>query len=592
MMGAKARLFTPLPAVTLEELVPADHFYRQLDRVFDLAFVRDLAYSCSVADKGRPSVDPVVFFRLQLVMFFEGIRSERQLLRLAADRLSVRWYLGYNLDEALPDHSTLTRTRLRYGLEIFRRFFEAVVEQCQQAGLVWGQELSFDATQVQADASLDSLTARFAVEARQARQPHHERERQQEAQQTTEGRQSGRDDEVQGEEQEAVRGPQQAVAARLAALFRQDDMAADTLPAPTPPTAPTEPMAPTPLPLTLSDALRAELEAANAGRHDWIAEEGRQQRAVRGVYQRTADLRISTTDPDATPMRLKGGETHLGYQTHYVVDGGRKRIIVGVLVAPGEVMENEPMLDLLWRVRFRWKLQVRQVTGDTKYGTMPNIRAVEDMGIHAYVPLPDWEQKSPYFGASKFSYDAEHDLYVCPNGQALRRTHTSDAGQRIQYRALASTCRACPLRTHCTPGRKSGRSVWRSFGEEYLERVRSYQSTSAYKKALRKRKVWVEPLFAEAKEWHGLRRFRLRRLWRVNSEALLTAAGQNLKRLLAQHGWGRRPLPSGAALALTQLDVVVWMSSLSASSRNSSASRGHNTSAGALPDTNQTYIAA
>jgi|GEM_PF-6800304 len=65
---------------------------------------------------------------------------------------------------------------------------------------------------------------------------------------------------------------------------------------------------------------------------------------------------------------------------------------------------------------------------------------------------------------------------------------------------------------------------------------------------MRKRKVWVEPLFAEAKAWHGLRRFRLRGLWRVNCEALLTAAGQNLKRLLTKGGWGCRPLPSGAAL--------------------------------------------
>lgn len=292
------------------------------------------------------------------------------------------------------------------------------------------------------------------------------------------------------------------------------------------------------MPLTLPDELREELETANAARHDWIAQEGQQQREVRGVYQRTADLRISTTDPDATPMRLKGGGTHLGYQTHYVVDGGKQRIIVGVLVAPGEVMENQPMLDLLWRVRFRWKVRVRQVTGDTKYGTIPNIRAVEDMGIRAYVPLPDWEQNSAHFGASKFSYDAEHDHYVCPNGQVLRRTHTSEVGQRVLYRAQASICRTCPLRAECTPGTKSGRSVWRSFGEEYLERVQAYQSTDPYKKALRKRKVWVEPLFAEAKVWHGLRRFRLRRLWRVNSEALMTAAGQNLKRLLAKQGWG------------------------------------------------------
>jgi hypothetical protein len=67
---------------------------------------------------------------------------------------------------------------------------------------------------------------------------------------------------------------------------------------------------------------------------------------------------------------------------------------------------------------------------------------------------------------------------------------------------------------------------------------------------LRKRQVWVEPLFAEAKAWHGLRRFRLRGLERVNGEALLIAAGQNVKRLLCRRGWGRRPFPSGAAGAV------------------------------------------
>src|SRR5690348_8613752 len=109
MMGTKARLFTPLPALSLDELVPADHFYRHLERVLSLSFVRELVQECYVADHGRPSIDPVVFFKLQLVMFFDGIRSERQLMRLAADRLSVRWYLGYNLDDPLPDHSSLTR---------------------------------------------------------------------------------------------------------------------------------------------------------------------------------------------------------------------------------------------------------------------------------------------------------------------------------------------------------------------------------------------------------------------------------------------------------------------------------------------------
>jgi len=72
----------------------------------------------------------------------------------------------------------------------------------------------------------------------------------------------------------------------------------------------------------------------------------------------------------------------------------------------------------------------------------------------------------------------------------------------------------------------------------------------AYQKAMNKRKVWVEPLFAEGKDWHGMRRFRLRRLWRVNCEALMIASGQNLKRLLQKRGWGRRPFPAEAVATL------------------------------------------
>jgi len=93
MMGTKERHFAPLIHVSVEELVPQDHFYRHLERTLDLSFVREFVEQ-TYAGGGRPSIDPVVFFKLQLVMFFEGIRSERQLMRHAADRLSVRWYVG------------------------------------------------------------------------------------------------------------------------------------------------------------------------------------------------------------------------------------------------------------------------------------------------------------------------------------------------------------------------------------------------------------------------------------------------------------------------------------------------------------------
>src|SRR5438874_10746825 len=129
MLRVKERAFAPLCNLSLEALIPVDHFYRHLDAKLELSFVREWVKGL-YAERGRPAIDPVVFFKLQLVMFLEGIRSERQLMRLAADRLSVRWYVGYDLDEPLPDHSSLTKIRQRYGLAIFRRFFEAIVEQC------------------------------------------------------------------------------------------------------------------------------------------------------------------------------------------------------------------------------------------------------------------------------------------------------------------------------------------------------------------------------------------------------------------------------------------------------------------------------
>ena len=140
MMGLKERAFAPLVSVSLEELVPQDHFYRHLQQVLDLSFVHQLVRE-RYAVAGRPSIDPIVFFKLQLVMFFENIRSERLLMRQVADRLSVRWYIGYDLDEPLPDHSTLSKIRQRYGLDVFRHFFEAIVQRCQEANLVWGREL-------------------------------------------------------------------------------------------------------------------------------------------------------------------------------------------------------------------------------------------------------------------------------------------------------------------------------------------------------------------------------------------------------------------------------------------------------------------
>ncbi|MBV8828022.1 MAG: IS1182 family transposase, partial [Acidobacteriaceae bacterium] len=431
-------------------------------------------------------------FRLQLVMFFEDIRSERQLMEVAADRLSIRWYLGYDLHEPLPDHSSLTKIRERYGLEIFRGFFERIVELCVEAGLVRGEELYFDSTKVEANADIDSLASRFLVET------------------------------------------------HLSGLFEESSIPEGGL---SEPSAGTEPE-------TLPTSEDAALIGVNAAKSDWISRAGKQERSFSsGGRQRTSDSRVSRTDPDATPMIAgEGGEAKLGYQTHYVVDGGKARVILNVLVTPSEVTENRPMLDLLWNTIFRWRIRPRQVTGDAKYGTRQNVAALEKAGVRAYVAIPNFDfRDTGLFGPGHFRYDPENDRYLCPAGRTLHSQSKDRHNLRKRYRAKPSICNACELKAKCTTS-DHGRMLYRPFEEDFYDRVRAYRGTLAYEKAMRKRSVWVEPLFAEAKEWHGMRRFRLRRLEKVNKEALLIASGQNVKRLLAFGG--RRPKKPARAAAL------------------------------------------
>jgi transposase len=500
---AKSRRLDAPIAVSLEDLVPADNFYRHVEATLDLSFVREWVQEL-YAERGRPSIDPVVFLKLQLIMFFEGIRSERQLIATASLNLAHRWYLGYALDEPLPDHSSLTRIRQRLGIDLFQRFFEQIVDLCQEAGLVWGRELYFDATKVETNAGIPSLIPRFYYDA------------------TT----------------------------HVADLFAGDsDDAA-------PQAASELPLGIVPLPI---DAERVP----PVGDPPWRLLEERRldpKRPSHGGYRRTSDFRVSPTDPDASPM-WDWGAIRLGYHDHYVVDGGKRRIILAALVTPADVMESQAMQDLLWRVCFRWKIWPHHVTGDAKYGTTENIVAIEDAGIRAYVPLTDFAHCTDFYGQDDFIFDPERDEYRCPDGQILRRYATKRTEGVVAYRGEATICNACPVKAKCTTS-DHGRKVQRSFYIDYLEKVRSYHATEAYKKAIRKRQVWVEPLFAEAKEWHGLRRLRLRGLLNANIQGLLIAAGQNLKRFLAATGWGRRNAPCGSLLALPTellgLSAVSW----------------------------------
>src|SRR5258708_24128149 len=127
------------------------------------------------------------------------------------------------------------------------------------------------------------------------------------------------------------------------------------------------------------------------------------------------------------------------------------------------------------------------------------------------MPLAEPGERNSLLGIDQFLYDAEKDIYTCPQGEQLAYHYTRHVINVRVYRAEAEACDRCPLKSQCTTS-SHGRTIHRNLREQYTERVRAYHQTAAYEKAMGKRKVWVEPLFAEAKQWHGMRRFCLRPL--------------------------------------------------------------------------------
>ena len=142
--------------ITLDDLVPKDDFYRRLDDILDMRFIYQ---ECKAlyGKTGNASIDPVVFFKINLFGFFEDIISDRELIRRASDRIGVRYFLGYDIDEKLPWHSTISRTRIIIKKETFELIFNKILEKCNRAGLIEGKHQSIDSTLVKANASLESL---------------------------------------------------------------------------------------------------------------------------------------------------------------------------------------------------------------------------------------------------------------------------------------------------------------------------------------------------------------------------------------------------------------------------------------------------
>ena len=159
MQGKKPYQEKLFVSFQLSNAVPADNIYYRLKELVDFSFLYH-ATAKYYGDEGQKSIDPIVFMKLMLVGYLENLNSDRRIISISRMRLDILYFIGYDIDEELPWHSTLSRTRQLYGQDIFTEMFRGVLKQCIDKGMVSGRRQAVDGVYVKANASLDSMIER------------------------------------------------------------------------------------------------------------------------------------------------------------------------------------------------------------------------------------------------------------------------------------------------------------------------------------------------------------------------------------------------------------------------------------------------
>lgn len=455
MMGQKGVEPKLYVSFSLDAAVPKDHLVRRLAKAVDLSFVRGLARRY-YSHTGKPSVDPIVVFKLVLLGYLFNITSERRLCEEAGLNLAWRWYLGYELDEKIPDHSVLSKARGRFGPVVYERFFRRIVQLCEARGLIQGDVLFVDATLVKANASPQSLRSRALLGQRLPR-------------------------------------PREFVAQ----LWTVNEAPAE---------GPEEP------------------GSRRGGRPRTDHPPALPSKSV------TNQMSVSSTDPDAQMFRKPGMTPLLSHKTHLGVDGGRAHIVTAVEVRPSCEADSHVVAAILVQHELAVGRRPRELVGDRGYGTEAANKACAERGVTATLAMRSFANAAGGLRRDRFSYVPERDLFLCPTGQELDHAQENRHYRTSIYRAPRGTCRHCPLKPQCAPGR-ADRTVSRRWDGDLWERWESHLHSRHARQLLRRRQVVSERAFAVGKERHGLGRAQFRGRSNMRIQALMTAAAMNLWQL-------------------------------------------------------------
>lgn len=501
MQGKKIYQEKLFSSFQLSDRVPETNFYRRLKEVLHLDFLyADTQKYYGIS--GQKSIDPVVFFKFCLVGYLENIISDRKLIAHCSMRLDILYFLGYDIDDSLPWHSTISRTRQLFPEEVFESVFTHVFQMCISQGMVSGHTQCIDSAPVKANASMDSLELK-----------------------------------VPEEDLDSHLSSIRHISSRDKEVFRKakHNKATETQQS-----------------ITASDQ---ELDSIITRNKKWSKDQDqRPGSGNKGSRYTSNKTHYSPTDPDARISVKPGKARKLNYCSQLSVDTG-SHVISDICAYHADGKDNQHLQDIskrlqrrLWKAGFVWE----NCVADTGYSSGENYAFLEEMGLKSFIPAHGTYKGGP----DDFVYDQEQDHYICPQGKQIpfKKVFIEKKSQtkKKEYRASKRVCIDCPIRSRCLGKSAQEKKFTVTYYREEYERniARVNSAEGRYMKS--KRQSTVEPVFGTLTQFMGLRKINTLGLDQANKVMHLSAMAYNLKKYLK---FIHKKVKSGAETA----DLLIFL---------------------------------
>ncbi len=476
MQGNKPYTEKLFSSFQLSERVPEENFYRQLRQTLDLRFLYAVTKPY-YGSEGQKSIDPVVFFKLMLVGYIENINSDRKIIEHARLRLDILFFIGYDIDEELPWHSTLSRTRQLYGEEIFLQFFKQVLSLCVEKGMVRGKRQCIDSAYVKANASMDSLQEKEIIE--DASAFVNELEENSETKVTTE---------------------------RKKLTERHHKW-----------------------------KVQAYKDMPGNNKSERVDEDGHQ---IRPKFL-SNHTHYSPTDPDAKISVKPGKARQLNYAAQLSVDDAH-HVITGACASTAGSKDSSILHEIVEQTIENLqanKIELQEVIADAGYSSGEALQYLEEKNIDAYIP--NFGQYKPE--REGFIYNKTLNQYECikeGGNKAIltfKGTKTDSKGySKHIYRSSETQCAKCPLREQCcgrvTKFKKIDDSIHKPLYDKMHKKLT--ENKAYHRRLIKRRSATVEPVLGTLINYHNMRRINCRGMEQANKHVLMAAITYNLKKFM------------------------------------------------------------